>query len=262
MDSEPRAILSHQTTPSPFESPSARPTKPFGSTRRGRFSSQKLRSHFGCLCAALQLQVPPFRRVNRSRTCAPVLMLCRQTRCLSVRSDPTVTAIVCNAASPLLRAACASVPRVVHQLSNGTFRSRRRDSTQSHFLNMCVYSVLNMFTSLHDARSAQRTRNTPVKDANTLCCRCDAVTRRVQQSASEHQSPFVPLIDDVCSSWLARWRRRQTVRECCGRPRIESAMLVSCSDTLFDTITQGRAPKNAVEPSTETTTSFVSSGQS
>ena len=41
-------------------------------TRRGRFSSQKLRYHVGCLCAALQLQVPPFRQVNRSRTCAPV----------------------------------------------------------------------------------------------------------------------------------------------------------------------------------------------
>jgi hypothetical protein len=65
-------FLSHQTTPSPLESPSARPTKPFGSTRRGRFPSQKLRNHVGCLCAALQLQVPPFRQVNRSRTCASV----------------------------------------------------------------------------------------------------------------------------------------------------------------------------------------------
>ena len=79
------------------------------------------------------------------------LMLCRQTRCLSVRSDPTVTAIVCNASSPLLRAACAwrCSPNV-----NGTFRSRRRDSSQSHSSNLCVYSVLNMFTSPHDAKSA------------------------------------------------------------------------------------------------------------
>ncbi len=100
--------------------------------------------------------------------------MCRQTRCLSVRSDPTVTAIVCNAASPLLRAACAWRSTT----SNGTFRSRRRDSSQSHFLNLCVYSVLNMFTSLHDARSASTNEKHASQRRKHFVLSCDAVTRR------------------------------------------------------------------------------------
>jgi hypothetical protein len=127
--------------------------------------------------------------------------------------------------------------------------------TPSHSSNPQAYSVLNMFTSLHDARSAPTNEKHASQRRKHFCCRCDAVTRRVQQSASEHQSPYVPLTDDVCSGWLARWRRQLSFA-CCGRPRMsldEFARLASCSDTLFDTITQGRAPKNAVQPSKEST---------
>jgi hypothetical protein len=161
------------------------------------------------------MQVPPFRQINRSHTCAPVtanLSCCAGKRAVC-RCDltPTVTAIVCNcnAASPLLRAAHASRCSTVKR--HFPFSSTRFNPVPL-LESVCLLS-LNMFTSLHDARSAQRTSNTPLKDANTLCCRCDAVTRRVQQSASEHQSPSVPLTHDVCSGWLARWRRRQTVCE-------------------------------------------------
>jgi hypothetical protein len=63
---------------------------------------------------------------------------------------------------------------------------------------------LNMFTSLHDARSAQRTRNTPLKDANT----CAVGAMRSHAECNSRQASINHLLtDDVCSGWLARWRR-------------------------------------------------------
>jgi hypothetical protein len=172
-------------------------------------------------------------------------MLCRQTRCLTVRSDPTVTAIVCNAASPLLRAACA------WRCSTTVKRHFPFSSTRFNpipLLESVRLLSLNMFTSLHDTRSA----STNEKHASqrrkhfVLSCRCDAVTRRVQQSASKHHAiiTFCPLTDDVCAA--AGWRDGDptAVFECCGRPRMsldESAMLTSCSNTSHDAITCGRS---------------------
>ncbi len=60
-----------------------------------------------CRAAAAGATVSPSQQVAHVFQSRKPLMLCQQTRCLSVRSDPTVTAIVCNAASPLLRAALA-----------------------------------------------------------------------------------------------------------------------------------------------------------
>ncbi len=102
---------------------------------------------------------------------------------------------------------------------------------------------LNMFTSLHDARSASPNEQHASQRRKhfVLSVRCGHTqSATVGKRAS---SLSVPLTADECSGWLARWRRRQTVFECCGRPRMsldESAMLISCSNTSHDAITCGR----------------------